>query len=325
MRETFNIRQLEAFRAVIKHGSVSRAAESLYITQSAVSKLIAALEEQTSLTLFERRSGRLQPTSDALKLFDQSDRIFSELSGLHRKVKQLKNKGNRNFAIGFLPALASQYSAEVCRLFSHRHPDIEISLVIGNTPAIKGMLLNRKLDVGVVATPIDHPSFTADPILSSSLVLIMPQGHSLADQESVHARDLDGLDFVDYNPDDHCSALQCKLFEQFGSAPRFNINATTASVVINLVAAGFGAGLVHPASAQWRRPDLCVRPFFPKTPISYYFCHDNQPHNAELIQSLHQCLETIYNRVFHSEKGPSRPEDQTQPADAKIQTDRQAE
>jgi DNA-binding transcriptional LysR family regulator len=312
MRETFNIRQLEAFRAVIKHGAVSRAADSLYITQSAVSKLIAALEEQTGLTLFERSSGRLRPTSDALKLFDQSDRVFSELSGLSRKVQQLKNNGSRSFAIGFLPALASQYSAEICRIFRQEHPDIELSLVIGNTPAIKEMLINRKLDVGVVATPIDHPSFTAEPILNSSLVLIMPQGHPLADQEGVHARDLDGLDFVDYNPDDPCSALQTKLFGQFGSTPRFTINGTTASVVINLVAAGFGAGLVHPASAHWRRPDLCIKPFYPKTPISYYFCHDNQPHNAELIQYLRHCMQRVHNHVFHSEKEAPCCGEQTQ-------------
>lgn len=304
MRETFNIRQLEAFRAVIKHGSVSRAANSLFITQSAVSKLISALEEQTELELFERHSGRLKATSSALKLYDHSDRIFEELSSLTHKIEHLKNQGRRTFSIGFLPALASQYSAEVCRLFRERNPDIDISLVTGNTPTIKEMLINRKLDVGVVSTPIDHPSFIAKPILSSSLVLVLPVGHPLTDQESVHARDLNGLDFVDYNPDDLCSALQRKIFDQFGSTPKFAINGTTASVVINLVASGFGAGLVHPASAHWRRQDICVKPFVPNTPTSYYFCHDNQSHNSELILSFAQCMNTVYYRVFQPENGP---------------------
>lgn len=305
MRDIFNIRQLEAFRAVVKHGSVSRAAHSLFITQSAVSKLISALEENTELKLFERRSGRLQPTSDALKLYDHGDRVFAELSQLNHKIKRLKSKDRRTFAIGFLPALASQYSVEVCRIFREKNPDIDISLVVESTATIKEMLINRKLDVGVIATPIDHPSFIAKPVLSSTLVSILPVGHPLADQETIHARDLHGLDFVDYNPEDQCSALQRKVFDQFSCTPKFAINGTTASVIINLVASGFGVGLVHPASAYWRRKDLCIRPFNPKTPISYYFCHDCQTYNADLIQSFALCMDSVYYTVFQLEVEPA--------------------
>lgn len=294
MRDTCNIRQIEAFRAVIEHGSVSRAASSLFITQSAVSKLISALEEDAGLTLFERYSGRLHPTSVALKLYSHSDRVFAELFQLNRKIKYLKSKARRTFAIGFLPALASQYSVEVCKIFREKNPDIDISLVVESTATIKEMLVSRKLDVGVIATPIDHPSFIAKPVLCSTLVLILPVGHPLADQEAIHARDLHGFDFVDYNPGDLCSALQRKVFDQFGCTPKFAINGTTASVVINLVASGFGVGLVHPASAYWRRRDLCIRPFSPKTPISYYFCHDSDTHNADLIQSFSECINLVY-------------------------------
>jgi DNA-binding transcriptional LysR family regulator len=294
MREIFNIRQMEAFRAVIKHGSISRAASSLFITQSAVSKLISALEEDAELRLFERHSGRLQPTSAALRLYEHSDRVFAELSQLNREIKLLKGESRRVFSVGVLPALASQYSAEVCRFFREKNADIHISLVTGNTPSIKEMLISRKLDVGVISTPIDHPSFVARPVLSSSLVCVLPLGHPLAGQEVIHAQDLHQFDFVDYNPDDQCSALQSKIFDQCGCSPRFAIDGTTASVVINLVASGFGVGLVHPASAYWRRKDLCIKPFVPQTPISYYFCHGNETHNADLIQSFAECMSWVY-------------------------------
>lgn len=301
MRNIFNIRQLEAFRAVIKHGSVSRAANSLFVTQSAVSKLISSLEEDTELKLFERRSGRLQPTSEALKLYDYSEGFFAELSQLNHNIKRLKSKKRRVLSIGFLPALASQYSAEVCKLFREQNPDIDLTLVVGTTVSIKEMLINRKLDVGVVSTPIDHPSFIAKPKLSSALVAVLPIGHTLSDQEAIHARDLHGHDFVDYNPEDQCSALQSKLFDQFDCTPNFAINGTTASVVINLVASGFGVGLVHPASAHWRRKDLCIRSFHPQTPISYFFCHDNQSHNEDLVQAFSECMDTVYYNVFQTD------------------------
>ncbi|SEI80078.1 DNA-binding transcriptional regulator, LysR family [Allopseudospirillum japonicum] len=298
MREIFNLRQLEAFRAVVKHGSVSRAASSLFITQSAVSKLISTLEDNLEFALFERYSGRLHPTSDALKLYEQSDPVFSELSQLNHRIKQLQNKERRTFSIGVLPALASQYSAEVCKVFCENHPNIDISLFSGNTPTIKEMLINGKLDIGVISLPIDHPSFVAYPVLSSILVAVLPKEHILAKQERLHAQDLHGLDFVDYNPDDPSSALQRKLFDQFDCAPKFTINGTTASIVINLVASGFGVGLVHPASAHWRRKDLCIKPFMPETPISYYFCYDSQTYKSDLIQAFAQYMNQVYYKVF---------------------------
>lgn len=296
MCEAFNIRQMQAFRAVIKHGSISRAANSLFLTQSAVSKLISALEEDVELNLFKRRSGRLQPTAAALKLYEHSERVFAELFQFDREIQSMREKRRRVFSVGLLPALSSQYAAEVSQAFKERHHDVHLSLVTGNTPLIQDMLISRKLDVGLTSTPISHPAFNAEPVLSSSLVCILPLGHPLADQETIHARDLHQFDFVDYNPDNPYNAQQSKVFDQFGCVPRFSMDATTASMVIHLVAAGFGAGLVHPSSAYWRRNDIHIRPFMPQTPISYYFCHDDNAYTADLVASLHECMNTVSNQ-----------------------------
>lgn len=298
MCDIFNLRQMEAFRAVVKHGSVSRAANSLYVTQSAVSKLISALEDDIELTLFERRSGRLQPTTAALKLYEHSDRVFSELTQLGREIQLLKEERHRVFAVGMIPALTSRFSADVCKAFRQRHPDVHLSLLAGNSAMIKDQLISRKLDVGIISTPINHPAFVAEPVLNSSLVCILPQDHLLADQEVIHAQDLHQMDFVDYNPHDLCSAVHSKLFDQFHCSPKLTIDATTASMVINLVESGFGVGLVHPASAYWRKTDLCIKPFLPETPASYYLCHDQNVHNADLLQSFIECMNQVYNAAF---------------------------
>ncbi len=298
MCDSFNIRQMEAFRAVIKHGSVSRAANSLFITQSAVSKLISALEVDVELTLFERRSGRLQPTPAALKLYEHSDRVFTELSQLGREIKLLKNEGPRVFSIGLLPVLASRYSAEVCKAFRERHPTVHLSLMTGNSAIIKDLLISRKLDVGIISTPINHPAFVSESVLGSSLVCVMPQDHPLTSKEVIHVQDLHQFEFVDYNPNDQCSAVQSKIFDQFNCRPKLTINATTASLVMNLVESGFGVGLVHPATAYWRKTALCIKPFLPQTPISYYFCHDQNLHNADLIQSFTECMHQVHAQTF---------------------------
>ena len=70
MRRPLNLRQIEAFKAVVENGTVSRAAEVLRISQPGVSKMIAHLEENTELTLFDRPKGRLVVTQRGMRLYE---------------------------------------------------------------------------------------------------------------------------------------------------------------------------------------------------------------------------------------------------------------
>jgi hypothetical protein len=72
-----NLRQIEAFKAVIEFGTVSRAAEVLNVSQPAVSKLLTHLEAATGLKLFDRRQGRLATTPQGMRLYEEIERIFA--------------------------------------------------------------------------------------------------------------------------------------------------------------------------------------------------------------------------------------------------------
>ncbi|TDQ36514.1 LysR family transcriptional regulator [Thiopseudomonas denitrificans] len=294
MKSPFNIKHLEAFKAVMEHGQVSRAAAALFLSQSAVSKLIAALEEHTGLLLFERREGRLFPTEDASHLFRHLGAVFAGLQQLDREARLLRYKDSHKalFTIGVLPALASEFSAGLCRLFRQAHPDVHVSLVIGNSPSLRAALMEQRVDVVMMAAQMNHPDFLDQPFLNAAQVCVMPVDHPLAQRDCVSPSDLHQLDFVDYNPD----GPSCRpIFEHHDSHPRYNIAATTAAMVIDLVSAGFGVGLVHPASAHWRKHNLCVKPFAPAVTSSYclsYRSTGNQP-NADLLASLNLCLELM--------------------------------
>lgn len=77
-----NIRQLEVFRAVMRDGTITAAANSLGISQPAVSKLLAYLEDQLGYPLFDRIGGRLVPTTDAHILYGDAHRVFRQLEAL---------------------------------------------------------------------------------------------------------------------------------------------------------------------------------------------------------------------------------------------------
>src|SRR5689334_4895291 len=100
-----NLRQIEAFRAVIETGTVSRAAERLSISQPAVTKLIQNLEHGTGLQLFQRTPGRVSPTTEAMLLFDEVERIFKGLSGLQNFVGEIRTLHHGHLRVGVMPAL----------------------------------------------------------------------------------------------------------------------------------------------------------------------------------------------------------------------------
>ena len=85
-----NFRQLEAFRAVMSHGTVTQAAESMNVSQPAVTRLIMDFESSLGVSLFHRERGRLKPTAEAHLLFRESDMAFSGLARLREAAMVMK-------------------------------------------------------------------------------------------------------------------------------------------------------------------------------------------------------------------------------------------
>ena len=97
------MRQIEAFKAVIETGTVSRAAEVLNMSQPAASKLLTNLEADIGLTLFERRRGLLVPNERGVRFYQEIDRIFSGLNQINRAVDSLRREEQGQLVIGCLP------------------------------------------------------------------------------------------------------------------------------------------------------------------------------------------------------------------------------
>ena len=108
MARAINLRQIEVFKALIDHGTVSRAAETLNISQPAASKLLMHLESDTGLKLFDRAKGRLAPTTQAMQLYSEIDRIFAGVRQVETAIAVIRREDQGRLAIrdSFLRSLA---------------------------------------------------------------------------------------------------------------------------------------------------------------------------------------------------------------------------
>src|ERR1700752_1319171 len=106
MRRHLTLRQIEAFKAVIEYGTLSRAAAAIFVTQPAMSKIIGNLEADADLVLFDRVKGRLIPTQHGMRLYEEIDRIFTGVRQVENAIDAIRREDKGRITIGVMPALS---------------------------------------------------------------------------------------------------------------------------------------------------------------------------------------------------------------------------
>jgi len=288
MRRHINLRQIEAFKAVIENGTVSRGAEVLNISQPAMSKLIAHLEFDTGLKLFDRVKKRLVPTENALRLHDEVERIFTGVRQVESAVEALHREEQGRLAIGVLPALSASFIQRVTSGFVKTHANVFCSVHALSSPWIVERLVARKLDIGLINGRIDNPHVTIETLMEHPLVCVMPNDHPLAAKKRVKPGDLDKLPFVAFESHVFLARLVEEMFEEHGIAPKTVLSASAALSVCEFVAAGFGVSLVHPLMVSGLEHRLAVRPFEPGILYKFQLCRSADSKNARLVDAYAQ-------------------------------------
>ena len=185
------IKQLRAFCATARLGAVTRAAESLFLSQSSVSLQLSALEQEFGTPLFERTGRRLQLTREGLILHELARPLVESLDGLEREFRsrvQGLEANELNIAAGastiqyLLPPLVQQ--------FRERHPEVKLQL--HNVTGRDGLALLRADDVDfAVGSMLEIPTDLAyEPIYHFDPMLITPLDHPLARAREVRLEDL---------------------------------------------------------------------------------------------------------------------------------------
>jgi DNA-binding transcriptional LysR family regulator len=300
MPRQLNLRQIEAFKAVIENGTVSRAALMLNVSQPAMSKLIAHLEADTGLNLFDRLKGRLAPTEHGMRLYEEVGRIFAGVRQVESAVDAIRREEQGRLAIGVLPALANSFIQRATTSFLKDRLNVFCSVQSLSSQWIVDWLIARKLDVGLVSARVDNPYVVLEPLMEHPLVCIMPLGHPLAAKGQVEPQDLDQIPFVAFDTDIYVSHLIEEMFEAYTVRPETVLLANTAPTVCEFVAAGLGVSLVHPLMVSGLEDRLAVRRFLPDIPYGFQLCRSADSRNARHVEAFAQELWALAAQVSRS-------------------------
>jgi DNA-binding transcriptional LysR family regulator len=266
----FTPREIEVFAAVMTHGTTTRAADALNITQPAVSKIILQLTNKAGFPLFRNHRQRLIPTPEAHMLYAEVRRVFESVRGISRAAKEIKELRSGRLNVSALPAFGLTLLPSIVAGFTQQFPDVAVTLDIRSSSTIIQRASRNQLDIGVAAEVNDEtPSVVRRSLVATPPVCIMPKGHALSRLKVVQVDDLDGSNFVSLGVGDPMRRQLDTLCEERGVKRSMKIEAALSNTCINLVANGIGIAVVDRLSA-WMARDLPIdiRDFHPHLDIN---------------------------------------------------------
>src|SRR4051812_36835682 len=254
------LRQLECFRALMLHGTMTRAAELLGMSQPGISTMIAGLEHATGLNLFVRRGGRLQPTPEAKLFYVEAARTLEALENTARIAGEIRSGRRGHLAIAAYPSISIGLLPRALSQFSADRPELRMKIITRNSGTVRELMSTQQFDIAIAELPLDYPTSHME-VFSYECLCMLPKTHPLAKLKQITPNDLDGVPFVTLFRGDPIYQQLASAFSECGA--RWNVVAETEffATACELVSTGRGVGVVDPVVSRQFTAGLATRPF----------------------------------------------------------------
>lgn len=245
-----NFNQLRAFWEVARRNSFSKAAQSLFVTQPAVSSQIRSLEQAMGLKLFRKRGRQVVLTEAGSELFQYAHRVFelereieavvTQMHKLERGV--LKVATTKTYARYLMPSIMSRFHAA--------YPAIKIVLEEGSSLEMCRSLLDLRNELGVLAKVEDTRRIRFIPFRSERIVLFTSPGHPLALGGAIHFSDLQGQPVIMKEKGSGTHALVTECFARHGMIPNVLVETSNVEFIKEMVSKGEGVSFLVEQAVQ---------------------------------------------------------------------------
>jgi DNA-binding transcriptional LysR family regulator len=195
----FTIRQLQIFLAVAKHQNISKAAQSLHMSQSAASEALLNLEHMYEVSLFDRVSNKLALNAIGHTLRREAENLIAHCQSFEEKLLDHTDVGHIKVGASFTIGnhLATRYLAG----YLANYPEADVQLDIANTPDVVARVLNFDVDVGMIEGEVHHRELELIPWREDELIVFCAADHPLARKKTLTNRDIKEALWILREPD----------------------------------------------------------------------------------------------------------------------------
>jgi LysR family transcriptional regulator, transcriptional activator of the cysJI operon len=271
-------RRLQVFHTVARLLSFTKAAETLHMTQPAVTFQIRQLEEYFNTRLFDRTHNRISLTAAGERVFEYADKIIAMYAEMDSKVREMTGDVSGILIIGASTTIAEYVLPSMLGEFKERHGGINIRLRVSNSIGIVHMVEDNSVDVGIVESPVSNKNLVVDVCWHDKLVFICPPQHPLAKKPSISADDLVGQPFIcreeGSGTRDYIAEYLARKDMQLHDL-NVGLEVGNPEAIKSAVEAGLGVSIVSQATIvkELKLGTLAARPMDPplERPFSFVF------------------------------------------------------
>jgi LysR family transcriptional regulator, regulator for metE and metH len=241
------VRHLTLVETVAKEGGLTKAANRLHVTQSALSHQLRDIEDKLGTPLFLRLNKRMLLTQAGERLLSSAPLVLEELKRAEEDIQQIALHREGIVRISTECYTCYHWLPRVLKHFNRQFPRVEVRIVAEATRRPIQALLDGRLDLAITSSPTRNRKLTFKPLFKDELVAIMSPDHSLASRPYLTAKDFAGEHLLVYSvPKEELTVFQ-KFLLPAGVSPRHISRVELTEAIVEMVKAGLGIGVM----ARW--------------------------------------------------------------------------
>ncbi|GIH79700.1 LysR family transcriptional regulator [Planobispora longispora] len=256
-------RLVRSFLAVADEGSLTRAAQRLFVSQPALTKQIKRLEDQLGMRLFTRSRAGMSLTEAGRTLAEQAPALLDVCDRVLRETKSTASRAARVLRIGFLASAANEATQDIIARFGRVHPGWRVNMRQATWSEPSAGLADGKVDAALLRLPFPgQETFRVEVLITEPRWVALPAAHPLAARDRIPFRDLWDEPFVAAPSEtgwwrDYWLARD----ERDGRPPRVGVTVEHPDDWLQAIANGYGVALAPESAARfYSRPGITYRP-----------------------------------------------------------------
>ncbi|KPQ32480.1 MAG: DNA-binding transcriptional regulator, LysR family [Phormidesmis priestleyi Ana] len=237
------LHQLKVFEATARHGSFTRAAEELYLTQPTVSIQVKQLTKAVGLPLFEQIGKRLYLTQAGEELLSTCQQIFHGLEQFEMSVADIKGMKQGRLKLAVITT-AKYFVPRLLGPFCKRYPGIDISLKVTNHQRLQEGMATNEDDLYIISQTPTQPDLDIHPFLENPLIVLAPKGHPLASKKNIPIEMLNNETFIMRELGSGTRKAVEELFAEHNVKVRVRLELGSNEAIKQAIAGGLGISVL---------------------------------------------------------------------------------
>lgn len=258
-----SLKQLRYFEAVVRAGHFGRAAEQCAVTQPALSMQVQELEQFLGLQLLERGRGGVILTEGGREIARRASQVLTDVRDIVDFARQQGGTLSGPLGFGVIPSVAPYILPQLLPMVRDTFPDLDLHIRETQTQLLLRELVDGRLDLLLLALPVEHPEVETAPLFEDRFLLAMPSAYHVSDRVRTTADLLEG-DRLLLLEEGHCMRDQALAFCSLQRVGNINtFGASSLSTLVQMVANGLGMTLLPELSVplETKRGDIRLMRF----------------------------------------------------------------